>query len=101
MSRSMSLPPVVPLRDALVVIAVLIIVAVASNLALYAYLSTQSSLSVPPSPARGECVWEKGPGDEGPGEAGSSPFTPRPLAGPWMGSNRPGVRALAGREPLP
>jgi len=24
-----------------------------------------------PSPARGECVWEKGPGDEGPGEAGS------------------------------
>jgi hypothetical protein len=47
----------------------------------------------PPSPARGECVWEKGPGDEGPGEAGSSQFTPRPLAGPWMGSNRPGVRA--------
>ena len=48
----------------------------------------------PPSPARGECVWEKGPGDEGPGEAGSSQFTPRPLAGPWIGSNRPGVRAL-------
>ena len=26
---------------------------------------------VSPSPARGECVWEKGPGGEGPGEAGS------------------------------
>ena len=25
-----------------------------------------------PSPARGECVWERGPGGEGPGEAGSS-----------------------------
>jgi hypothetical protein len=42
----------------------------------------------PPSPARGECVWEKGPGDEGPGEAGSSQFTPRLLAG-----EGPGVRA--------
>jgi hypothetical protein len=36
--------------------------------------------SAPPSPGA-------------PREAGSSQFTPRPLAGPWMGSNRPGVRA--------
>jgi len=43
---------------------------------------------VSPSPARGECVWERGPGGEGPGEAGSSQFTPRPLAG-----EGPGVRA--------
>jgi hypothetical protein len=73
-------PLVVPLRDVLVVVAVLVVLAIASNLVLYAYLTTQTSfsrgrecapLSAPPSPARGECVWEKGPGDEGPGEAGS------------------------------
>ena len=58
----MSLPPVVPLRDALLVIAVFAILAITSNLALYAYLTTQSSLSDPPSPARGECGREKGSG---------------------------------------
>jgi hypothetical protein len=69
-------PLVVPLRDALTVVAILVVLALAANLALYAYLSPQRApLSGSPSPARGECVWEKGPGDEGPGEAGSSPFT--------------------------
>jgi len=31
-------------------------------------------MSGSPSPARGECVWEKGPGVEGPGGAGSLPL---------------------------
>ena len=37
-----------------------------------------------PSPGRGECVWERGPGGEGPGEATSSTTTPAvpPVASP-------------------
>ena len=102
---SMPIPPaeaaplVVPFHDALVAVAVLVILALASNLALYAYLTTQSTLSAPPSPARGECVWEKGPGDEGPGEASTflpSLFSPRPLAG-----EGPGVRVPGGGSPSP
>ena len=75
---------VVPLRDALAVLAVLVVLALAGNLALYAYLSPRGvPLSGSPSPARGACVRERGSGGEGPGEAGSgsSHFTPRPLAG--------------------
>jgi hypothetical protein len=53
-----------------------------------------------PSPARGECVWEKGPGDEGPGEAGSSlPLVGgSPSPGGWVGDGRggQGVRSRAG-----
>ena len=39
----MSLPPVVPLRDALIVLAVLVVLAITSNLCLFAFLSTQAT----------------------------------------------------------
>ena len=71
----MSLPPVVPLRDALVVLAVLVVLAIASNLCLLAFLSTHTNL-----PCSGQGVR----------------FTPRPLAG-----EGPGVRVPGAQEALP
>jgi hypothetical protein len=53
---------------------------------------------ISPSPARGECVWEKGSGDEGPGEAGSSSFSPSP--GGWVGDGR-GGQGVRSREGAP
>ena len=47
---------------------------------------------ISPSPARGECVWEKGSGDEGPGEAGSSSFSPSPGGRGGDGRGGQGVR---------
>ena len=67
-------PLMVPLRDALVALAVLAVLALACNLCLFAYLAAHIHFpSPPPSPGGRECVWEKGPGDEGSREGASRP----------------------------
>ena len=94
--EALPISSVVPLREVLVVLAVLAVLALTVTLCLLAHLSTLNYLPSSPSPARGECVWEKGPGDEGPGEAGSSlPLTVSPSPGGWVGDGRggQGVRA--------
>jgi hypothetical protein len=66
-------------------IAILVVLAIASNLCLLAYLAAHIHFpGGSPSPGGRECT---------PREAGSSQFTPLPLAGLRDGINRPGVRA--------
>jgi len=91
--EALPIPSVVPLRGALVVLAILAVLALTLTLCLLAHLSTQAVL---PSPG-GRGSDGRGAGGEVPGEAGSSlpsPFSPRPLAGegPGVRVQRPAVR---------